>query len=234
MKFFTEEDFEVNDDLSVETCDFNGEYFIFVDNFFRYPDRVRDYVAQSGIKSNRNQEQQLSKSIGDTYLNGKNFYDGKFYAERCSNPKPVELNLYEFMGRTLDVKMDPVRMFSWRVFNQFQEIDISKEKPYFWPHTDKCYNCMVYLNPHNHMGAGTSFYEKISDAPLGSEHVDTWRDESEYKELFNVLDSYNTMVIFPGHIYHGQRPISGVHKDEMRITFITFFGEKIQRILTPQ
>ena len=84
------------------------------------------------------------------------------------------------------------------------------------------------------MGAGTSFYEKINDDPLGSEHVDTWRDESEYKELFNVLDSYNTMVVFPGHIYHGQRPISGVHKDEMRITFITFFGEKIQRILTPE
>lgn len=234
MRFFTEEDFQVSDDVSVEVCNFNGEYFIFVDNYYMYPDRVRDYVAQGGIKSNRNQKQQLEKSIGDEYLNGTSFYDGKFYAERCSEPKQVEINLYEYMARILDVQIDGVRMFSWRIFNQFMEVDISKEDPYFWPHTDKCYNCMVYLNPHNNMGAGTTFYEKISDAPLGSEHVDTWRNDSEYKELYTVLDSYNTMVVFPGHIYHGQRPLSGVHKDDMRVTSINFFGEKVQRILTPQ
>ena len=70
MKFFTEEDFVVNKDLTVEVIEIHGENFIFVDNVFEHPDRVRDYVTQAGIKSNRNQHQQLEMGIGDTYLNG--------------------------------------------------------------------------------------------------------------------------------------------------------------------
>ena len=233
MKFFTEEDFVVNKDLTVEVIEIHGENFIFVDDVFQYPDRVRDYVTRAGIKSNRNQHQQLEMGIGDTYLNGTNYYDGKFYVERVSEPTRTEVNLYQYMQQVLDVQLDPMRMFSWRVFNQFLEIDISEEKPFFWPHVDKCHNSMIYLNPHNHMGAGTSFYEKITHQPEGMEHVDTWKGEDEYKELFTVLDSYNTMVVFPGHIHHAMRTIPGVHKEHMRVTHIAFFGEKNQRIITP-
>jgi len=124
MKFFTEEDFIVNKDLSVEVLNIHGENFIFVDDVFQYPERVRDYVAQAGIKSNRNQKQQLDMGIGDTYLNGTNFYDGKFYVERVSEPTPTEINLYQYMAQVLDVKVDAMRMFSWRVFNQFMEVEL--------------------------------------------------------------------------------------------------------------
>ena len=225
-KFFSEHDFDASDTFDIEITFIQGEMCAFVNNFFKYPDRVRDYISTCPLKDHRLEEQQIEKSICKEYQNGKSYYDAKAYLERVSEPKDAEILLYQELAKIFRSRMDPQLMFNWRTFNQFYEIE-TPPKPYFWPHLDAGYNVMVYLNPHNHMGAGTTFYKKKTDDLYnGMEHADSWWDDEHWEECDTILDQYNTMTIFPGSLYHSCRIIPGVHKDDMRITFINFFGAR--------
>ena len=223
-KFFTEEDFDANDNFDIELTFICGEMCAFINNFFKYPDRVREYVTSCPTKDHRLEKIQVEKSISKEYLNGKSYYDAKTYLERVSEPNKAELLLYQELAKIFNSRLDPVRMFNWRTFNQFYEVE-TPPKPFFWPHQDSGYNMMVYLNPHNHMGAGTTFYKK-KDYKLynGMEHCDSWWDEEDWEECDTILDHYNCMTIFPGTNFHSCRIIPDVHKDDMRITYINFFG----------
>ncbi len=227
MEFFTEEDFAVNDQFDLDVTFIGGEMVTFVDNFYKYPDRVRAYVGAIPIKDQRLPDIQLRGSHGTEYLCGKDYYDGKFYVERCRGPSPTECRLYDTLAKLYDTDLDNTGSFlKWRAFNQFLSVnDHPPDKPYFWPHTDGGFNLLVFLNPHNHMGAGTTLYKKVSDKTRGQEHVDSWWGTDDYEEIGTILDSYNTLCIFHGRIWHAMRIINGVHTQHPRITGINYFGD---------
>ena len=99
MNFFTEEDFAVNDQFDLDVTFIGGEMVTFVDNFYKYPDRVRAYVGAIPIKDQRLPDIQLRGSHGTEYLCGKDYYDGKFYVERCRGPSPTECRLYDTLSK---------------------------------------------------------------------------------------------------------------------------------------
>ena len=72
-KFFSEHDFDASDSFDIELTFIQGEMCAFVNNFFKYPDRVRDYISTCPLKDHRLEEQQIEKSICKEYQNGKSY-----------------------------------------------------------------------------------------------------------------------------------------------------------------
>lgn len=222
MKFpelFDYDDFLMNDKWKVTIQPFNGSHIVYVDNIYERPKRVHNYLSQLPVVS--------LKPPGEKRLNGKDFIDGQTYADLRHDPCRVNLfrNLIKFY------KIEQNDVFAENpisIFNQFRLLKDFPGQPYFWtPHVDCRINVLVYLNPDESYGPGTSIY---SAEPKGqeiidkdTEHVIPWKDSSWFTERLCILNRFNCLVAFPGQWPHGQTIVDDRYKDKTRFTEVTFF-----------
>ena len=212
MDLFSETDFEVSSDHDIEVSFFWGHPICFVDNFYKYPYRVRDYIDSCPIKSH--------KIASEKSLNGRAYLDGRLHVNYPNSFIDTHrVNLCERICNVYGVKFNPVNWI--RAYNLFRLIKRPTEK-YWWPHQDPALNFLIYLNPTNNMGPGTSLFTKTNDRQIGDEHVESWLGENDFKEELCILDKFNTLVVFPGQFYHSQRIVGNTFGKSTRVTEILF------------
>ena len=215
MKFFKASDFEYNSSWNIDIVPWRDSKIVFVDNIYRYPDRVYEYLTSIHcIRSHK---------IGDT-LNGIDFIDGQLNLDNRWDMKRKFLisKLYEIYDKPYQ---DDVR----NTFNQFRLIkDFPGSDNNWWPHTDGEINFITFLNKTHNLKAGTSLYKAKSTkantflGKIDFEHTKPWKTSKQFEEELCILDRFNCGVAFPGQWFHGQTIVDNFFKDTTRFTEVTF------------
>lgn len=223
MDFFNYDDLSMNDKWKVTIYPFFDSHILCVDNVYRNPKKVYEYVSQCPIVS--------LKPNTKGSLNGKSFYDGQHYANlRFDNRREILFTkicqFYKIeMGENFDIN-------PFAIFNQFKLLKNHPGHPYFWnPHVDHNLNVLIYLNPDENYSPGTSIYtsttrgraELSKDGDSDSEHTDPWKNPSYFQEELCILSRFNSLVAFPGQWPHGQTIVDNRYTKKTRITEVTFF-----------
>lgn len=208
MKFFTGEDFRLNPDMTYVVETIHGRPVVFVDNVYKNPDRVAEYLECCPILSHKPQD--------PTKGNGKDFYDGRQCITEAYDSMWFEVHqqVAALMG-VYNYHFDGGCMFNITVLK-------SSPKGHWFPHTDpNCINAIVYLNKCNDYGPGTSFYKSFNYHGKG-EHYDPWVTEAD--ESHCILDRYNCGVFFEGDIYHSMRLVGNTFVDRPRFSEVHFLN----------
>ena len=79
MKFFTGDDFKLNENLEYTTEIINRETVVYIDNLYKYPDRVVEYLDSCPILSHKPQDPIKG--------NGVDFYDGRHTITEAYDPQ---------------------------------------------------------------------------------------------------------------------------------------------------
>ena len=207
--------FELNKNLNVQIQKVYDSNFqrlndvYVVDNFYKDPDRIRDYFLNSNPIIHKDHE---------NGLNGVAFEDRR-WAERTSQ---IEM-AYEFMS---DLCKQPAIDNQSVLTNQtkFRKQDFNDYKNnYWWPHTDEGYTAILYLND-DRIGSGTNLYELLFDDTKGiTEHQEPWQPKQNYNCIKHLVPAYNRLVLFDGLCYHGMNICTDRYFDEYRLNQVFFF-----------
>ena len=213
MDFFTSADFELsqNIDYNIEVID--GETIVYLDNIYKNPDRVVEYLDSCPILSHRTYRADVT--------NGLDFYDGRHTITESYDQSWN--NIHGLVGAIMGI--NPIEWtnrcsFNMTTFN-------CSSKGHWFPHQDPgLINGLVYLNKCNNYGAGTSFYKPFKYKGKG-EHIDPWCDYVE--ESHCILDRFNCGVFFSGDIYHAMRVVGDTFVNKRRYTEVHFLARIAQR-----
>lgn len=210
MKFFSGDDFRINPHLKytpsydVEVVD--GQTIVYVDNVYKNPSRVVEYLNNCPIVSHKPQD--------PTRGNGRDFYDGRQSITEAYDP--AWFDVHKTVASLLGVRnfhFDGACMFNMTMLN-------SSPRGHWFPHTDPDnINCIVYLNKDNDYGPGTSFYQSFKYHGKG-EHYDPWVTAAD--ESHCILDRYNCAVFFLGNIYHSMRLVGETFVGRPRFSEVHF------------
>ena len=208
MKFFTGDDFVLSDSIEYVKEEVNGKPIVYVDNIYKNPDRVVEYLQNCPIISH--------KSLETGASNGTDFYDGRqAITEAWDN-------------RWFDVHRQACALLGhYRTdFNGGCMFNMTRlttlPKGHWYPHIDtRTINAIVYLNKCNDYGPGTSFYESF-DYNGGGEHFNPWCDDAA--ESHCILDRYNCAVFFDGETNHSMRLVGDTFIDKTRFTEVHFLN----------
>ena len=217
--------FIVNKSTKIITEEFNGSKIWIFDNFYQYPDEVKNFILSTHPYVHKGDE---IKTWNTTH-----FLDLRH---------DIDVNIshvYEFLKPfSQQVYLKPwiltnySKFLSDTVFNSY-------ETHYWWPHLDYGYTGIVYLNDDDEYG--TNLYELkqsenypadyINDAsPDTSEHLEPWREKSKYKLLKTLKPKYNRCVLFDAKKFlHGQHVVGTKYfHDEFRLNQVLFFGKPLR------
>ena len=199
--------FELNDNLEVKRELFNGSVIYIIDNFYRNPQKVENY---------------LFKDISTFPLHkgyDKPTYNGIYFEDRREPPKEnLELKkVYDFLSDLCgqgysysDVVTNTIR-FETHEFNDY-------ENCHWWPHTDSGYNGLVYFNDNDNEN-GTNLYRELIPLPNVNEHFAPWRSKNEFEVIKHLEPKYNRLVFFDGwRFQHG-----------MNISNDRYFGQEYRK-----
>jgi len=213
MEYFAEEDFEINQPIEamVEEVEIGGEThpFLFVDGFYRYPDRVERYLAATPIKCHR--------QLAPASRFGKDFLDGRAQHEVRRSDWPACLaRIAQFFGR-------PAPAPQSRSFNQTLLLRPLPSGTVWWPHQDLGkLNVLIYLNRDFHSG-GTSFFLPVDPVrPIEPEHERPFQSVDDWTEAFCVLGEFNRLVCFSGDLFHAMTLHQGAWLERTRFTQVQF------------
>ena len=207
MKFFTGDDFQLNTNLEFIKEEVNGRPIVYVDNIYKNPDRVVEYLQNCPIISHKPQDPQAA--------NGVEFFDGRQAITEAYDRQWFDIHreASTLLGISQNTYFQGGCMFNMTMLN-------SLPKGHWFPHTDPhCINGLVYLNKCNDYGPGTSFYNSF-DYNGGGEHFNPWCDDAD--ESHCILDRYNCAVFFNGDIYHSMRLVGNTFIDRPRFTEVHF------------
>ena len=199
--------FELNGNLEVKRELFNGSVIYIIDNFYRNPQKIENY---------------LFKDISTFPLHkgyDKPTYNGIYFEDRRKPPKEnLELKkVYDFLsdlcGQSygdLNAVTNCVR-FEKHEFNDY-------ENCHWWPHTDSGYNGLVYFNDNDNEN-GTNLYRELIPLPNVNEHFAPWRSKDEFEVIKHLEPKYNRLVFFDGwRFQHG-----------MNISNDRYFGQEYRK-----
>ena len=208
MKFFTGDDFKLNENLEYNVEIINRETVVYIDNLYKYPDRVVEYLDSCPILSHKPQDPIKG--------NGVDFYDGRHTITEAYDPQwfSIHQQVSTRLGM-IGVHWDGSCSFNMTMLN-------SSPKGHWFPHTDPgSVNCIVYLNRSNNYGPGTSFYKSF-DYTGGGEHKDPWCNDAV--ESHCILDRFNCAVFFSGNIYHSMRMVGDTFVNKTRYSEVHFLN----------
>ena len=199
--------FELNDNLEVKRELFNGSAIYIIDNFYRNPQKVENY---------------LFKDISTFPLHkgyDRPTYNGIYFEDRREPPKEnLELKkVYDFLsdlcgqGYPYSAVVTNCVRFEKHEFNDY-------ENCHWWPHIDSGYNGLVYFND-NDNESGTNFYNELTPLPDVNEHFAPWRSKDEFEVIKHLEPKYNRLVFFDGWKFqHG-----------MNISNDRYFGQEYRK-----
>tara|TARA_S200002703_G_C3746900_1_gene229806 strand:- start:74 stop:730 length:657 start_codon:yes stop_codon:yes gene_type:complete len=217
MKFFNNIDFEMNNQWGVVRLPWRDSFILFIDNVYKYPDRVYDYLTS--IQCIRTHKSCLGSKNGIDFQDGQMSIDNRWDLNRK--------HLLELIANEYNIEIDTQTLPN--TINQFRLIsDFPGDGNYWHPHVDGQINFITFLNKTHNMKAGTSLYvpqntkAKSFLMKKDTEHSNPWRTEKHFKEDLCILDRFNCGVAFPGDWFHGQTITDNFFKDSTRLTEVTF------------
>jgi hypothetical protein len=198
-----------------------------VDDFFEFPDLVRDFALKQ-----------------DFYKNG----DGRWPGSRTNLLSDIDYDFFDKFSEKL------LKLFfnfntcelSWNIDSQFQRVSCFNENPNSsfnmgWIHSDSCiFSGVIYLNKDFPRNTGTNIYRIKNNIDNLNENQDEKfifysgedisekdytegikRNNDQFEEIIRVENIYNRLVLFEGGQYHGV-PSFYTGNLEDRLTLVFF------------
>tara|TARA_B100000212_G_scaffold242969_1_gene185256 strand:+ start:57 stop:674 length:618 start_codon:yes stop_codon:yes gene_type:complete len=180
--------FELNDELKIEKELFLGSIIYTIDNFYKNPLEVHDYL--------------FSNPPSLWKINERPSCNGLYFEDRRLIKTDERLKIViDFLGNLVSQKPSSYNIVTNQVrFNKHQFNDI--DNCHWWPHTDHGYNGIVYFNEDS--VNGTNIYYQINKQDMITEHHRPWRLKSDFEVLKHLEPRYNRLIFFDGHKFpHG-------------------------------
>ena len=202
--------FEFNNNLKIETGLVDNKPFYVVDNFFKDPYFIREYVIKNE-PANLWKEQELPTFNGKFFIDKRQLIQDnsiskfdEFVCTTCGQ-KPILPNTFHTNMTT----------FIDRRFNDYQT-------KFWWPHKDKGYNALIYLDLED--SSGTNVYKKLLDDHIPPiEHYYTWRNKKSFELIHTFESKFNRLVLFDGTTLHGMAVDSDTFFKTPRINVVSFY-----------
>jgi len=184
--------FEFNRDSEVKKRIIEGSAVYTIDNFYKNPDEIVEYLQSIPPLVWKEKEQPSNNQI-------------EFDDRRHDLWNPDIRAAYEYVcsicGHNMPNEQDANSITT--NFTRFKDTSFNNfEDNYWWPHWDSGYNGVVYLNKDD-TTSGTNLYENLdpdneppNDVP---EHYQPWRPKSKYRLIESLEAKYNRLVLFDGY-----------------------------------
>ena len=203
--------FELNDNLEIKKQFFEGSIIYIIDDFYKYPQEVDDYLFGQPNKI------PLHKQWEEPSMNGVYFEDRRHQSYSIDSLDIEEV--YHFLSNLCG--QEPLREGKEILTNctRFKRHPFNDYKNYYWwPHIDGGYNGIVYFNHDNKHG--TCFYEERVEKPDEEpEHYRPWGLKKDFIVTKTLEPKYNRLVFFDGYNFpHG-----------MNICTDRYFGEEYRK-----
>jgi hypothetical protein len=210
--------FEFNEDSPVIVEEFMGSKIYYIDNFFKNPDNVVNFLDKNPGKLHH--PNNIPPHFKDR--NSTDFLDVRHHLVLNDVPK-IYRYLSFLCGQKPRYNLKELRTnitkFLKNPFNDYKN-------NYWWPHVDYGYTALIYLNK-NDMVNGTNLYkiEKRDEIEGVYEHTQPWRSKSCYSILKTIEPVYNRCVLFDGlKFIHGMNIENERYFDnEFRKNIVFFF-----------
>ena len=182
--------FEVNENLEVKQDYLLGSKIFTIDNFYKDPEEVSDYLF--------NREVPLWK------IKESPSFNGLFFNERRLIEEDGRLeNIYKFLSGLCGMSYEFVDIIT--NMTRFCKDNFNDYKNCFWwPHTDRGWNGIVYFNK-DEENSGTNLYdpkvlqeEEWQISLSAPEHYSAWRPKEKYSILKTFKSKYNSLCLFDG------------------------------------
>ena len=204
--------FELNLDLDIKEEIFLGSKIFTIDNFYKNPDEVYDFLF--------NREVPLWKIEEKPSFNTIHFIDKRLieYDERLLPVIGFLSYLCNQDAESHDIVTNMQRFFK-HDFNDYKNC-------HWWPHQDSGYNGIVYFNKDDNT-SGTNLYSVKKQYNMTLEHVEPWRSKKDFEILKTLEPKYNRLVFFDGlKFLHGANfPDDRYFGEEYRTNQVFFFLE---------
>ena len=204
--------FELNPDLEIKEEILLGSKIFIIDNFYKNPDEVYDFLF--------NREVPLWKIEEKPSFNTIHFIDKRLieYDERLLPVIGFLSYLCNQDAESHDIVTNMQRFFK-HDFNDYKNC-------HWWPHQDSGYNGIVYFNKDDNT-SGTNLYSVKKQYNMTLEHVEPWRPKENFKILKTLEPEYNRLVFFDGlKFLHGANfPDNRYFDEEYRTNQVFFFLE---------
>ena len=204
--------FELNPNLEVKKEILLESKIFIVDNFYKNPDEVYDFLFKRDVPLWKIEEKPSFNSI--------HFIDKRLdeYDERLTPVIDFLSLLCNQYADSYNIVTNMQRFFK-HDFNDYKNC-------YWWPHQDSGYNGIVYFNKDN--TSGTNLYSVVKDMDDDfPEHYRPWRPKENFKILKTLEPEYNRLVFFDGlKFFHGANfPDDRYFGEEYRMNQVFFFFE---------
>ena len=204
--------FELNPDLKIKEEILLGSKIFIIDNFYKTPDEVYDFLF--------NRDVPLWKIEEKPSFNTIHFIDKRLieYDERLLPVIGFLSYLCNQDAESHDIVTNMQRFFK-HDFNDYKNC-------HWWPHQDSGYNGIVYFNKDDNT-SGTNLYSVKKQYNMTLEHVEPWRPKENFKILKTLEPEYNRLVFFDGlKFLHGANfPDNRYFDEEYRTNQVFFFLE---------
>ena len=182
--------FEVNENLEVKQDYLLGSKIFTIDNFYKDPEEVSDYLF--------NREVPLWKIKESPSFNGLFFNERRLIEEDTRLEK-----IYKFLSSLCGMGYEFVDIVT--NMSRFCKDDFNDyENCFWWPHTDRGWNGIVYFNK-DEENSGTNLYdpkvlqeEEWQISLSAPEHYSAWRPKEKYSILKTFKSKYNSLCLFDG------------------------------------
>ena len=182
--------FEVNENLEVKQDYLLGSKIFTIDNFYKDPEEVSEYIF--------NREVPLWKTKESPSFNGL-FFNERRLIEEDSRLESI----YKFLGGLCGMSYEFVDIVT--NMTRFCKDDFNDyENCFWWPHTDRGWNGIVYFNK-DEENSGTNLYdpkvlqeEEWQISLSAPEHYSAWRPKEKYSILKTFKSKYNSLCLFDG------------------------------------
>jgi len=193
-----------------------------VDDFFEYPDAVREFALQQ-----------------DYLPDPENKWPGK----RTKSLHEINLNFFSnTVNKVFSLFYDLERTkILWSADARFQKVDSKYQEG--WVHTDEnvCTGIIYLAKSENKCGTtiyrpidpinvilknADKKYESFNNTDLISNTKDfRLENNKQFRSTVTVQEEYNRLVLFDGHLFHGANEFYGDEDDSARLTLVFFIRQ---------
>jgi hypothetical protein len=210
---------EFNENSPVIVEEFMGSKIYYIDNFFKNPDSLVNFLDGAPITLHTPFIRKGFKN-----LNGVYFSDMR-HSIHLKRYSPILKYLSKICGKEpeCDLLQTNYTIFKNIPFNDYKN-------NYWWPHKDAGYTALIYLNK-NDKTSGTNLYKPESEdetLKYQYEHSHPWRSKRYYSVIKTIEPVYNRCVLFDGlHFLHGMNIENERYfNEEYRKNMAFFLSEK--------
>ena len=203
--------FEINN-RNYETFYIQESPVYVIDNFYCYPDLIKDYFLSSPAV--------MHKCSEKPSYNGIHFLDAR---HTIKNKQMIEVKKFissickQFSTReSSTIQTNCFKLLS-KEFNDYKN-------NYWYPHKDFGYNAIIDFS---YAKTATNIYDEYNTDTLNEpEHYSPWRSKNKWKLLHKIELNFNRPIMFDGKkFYHGMDIDNDDFFREPRLNQVIFFEE---------